>query len=228
MNDTSLAITGLRLRVVQSAIASVVLSRVHVVVAIEVHVLHAHGQERDAVGARARGGGRAAVVVGRDVAARVESTVAVVRTSSGSAVGSLVALRGVREALTWSTRTERSGIGLKSRLDGRVRTSLLARAAHVVVVGQLTAMAAGNSASGNATDAGIVVVEMLLGVVVGDRAAVGSALDGRHVVGREGALQLGRSSHDVVTGVVARRRDNGSLVVGGSVREELQVERVAD
>ena len=81
----------------------------------------------------------------------------------------------------------------------------------------------------DAADTSIVIMEMLLSMSVGRRcSSPRHGLNSRDIISREGALQLGRSSHDVVTGVVAGRRDDGSLVVGGSVREELQVERVAD
>lgn len=224
LDNSSLAVARLMLRVVESAITSIVLGGVHIV-ATEVHVLHAHGQERrHAVMSRTRGGrarrtSRTRIARG-DVAVGIEVAVGVVGSGSRSNVGSLVALRGVGEAWTRSTRAERSGIGLKSRLNGGEMTGLLTGTAHVVVAGQLAAVTTWNSAGRNATNAGVVVVKVLLGVVVGHRSVVG-ALDGRDVVGREGALQLGRGGHHVVG-----RRDNGVLVVGRSVRVELEVERV--
>ena len=87
-------------------------------------------------------------------------------------------------------------------------------------------MAAGYGASGNAANASVVIVKVLLGMVV-RVAPVG--FDSWHVIGRIRLVQFGRRSQDVGVG---SRNDRGSRRIERSTRgfwEKLHtVDRVAD
>lgn len=91
--------------------------------------------------------------------------------------------------------SKRSSIGVQ-----RGAQRLVVNNRHVVTTinRKFAAVTVGQGASRNATHAGIVVVQVLLGGVVRSAANSGTrnGLEGRHVVGREGCLQLRRGSKD--------------------------------
>jgi hypothetical protein len=88
-------------------------------------------------------------------------------------------------------------------------------------------VAVNNSTGGNAANARIVVVEVLLGVIVGvsiHRSRARSILNGRDLVARKGTLELGRGGHHVV----ALGRENAGGGFSAVFRDVLEVERVAE
>lgn len=92
-------------------------------------------------------------------------------------------------------RSKRSGASLKSRVDRREEASLLSSSTDIVIVGQLASMSNWHCSSRNATDARIMIMEVLLSVVVCTAVYHGGAcrvLDCRNVVGRIRAVELGR------------------------------------
>jgi hypothetical protein len=225
LNDTRLAVARSRLvALVEIAIASEVLAAVgRTGGAGESHVLHAHGEHVSAVGwdhrrTSSRGDLRL-VGTGEDRA----TIVAVGSHANRGRQGRVTRadrgrLRGLRHVLAGDTSgAEGGGITMKSTLD-RVEVGRLVAGANVAVVRELAVVTDGTGR--NATDAGVVVVEMLLSVVVGAR----SVLNGRDVVGREGALKLGRGGQHAVAG----GRNDGTVVGHGVSWGELEIEGMAD
>lgn len=126
-----------------------------------------------------------------------------------------------------ASRAKRRSIGLQSRRDGRVVGTLTA-VGRRGIRRELAVVATWHSASGNAADASVVVVEMLLSVVVCVAATQTGAIgfDSGHVVGRVRLVQLWRRSH----GVSCRGRGNrSSRGIRRGLGEELHaVNRVTD
>ncbi len=74
---------------------------------------------------------------------------------------------------------------------------VVAATAEAGISRELAAVASGHGTRRDAADAGIVMVEMLLSMVVGvaaKAATIRRALDSRHITRGEGLLELGRSS----------------------------------
>ena len=230
LNNPSLAITERRLLLLvhRAAIIGVrVLWRVHGLAHLlthllaHLHVLHAHGHElhivvvvvaRNAAGSRARHRGRS-------------------RSRRGS--GILLLSRGCNHR-SWErslshalckSRAEGSSTGLKSRLDRLIAIALGITQSWVVTPIQITTESVVNSVRGDAAQASVVVVQVLLsmrvGVVAGSADAIGSRSHGRNVVCRVGRLKLRRSS----LGVASGRADLRRCIL--MALKEVHVERVA-
>lgn len=91
-------------------------------------------------------------------------------------------------------------------------------------------MATGEGTSRDAAKAGIVVVKVLLGMIVGVDISVGvdhgrcrSALNSWDIVGRERALELGRSGH-----VLIRRRRHDWASLDCVLRDVLEVKGMTE
>lgn len=171
--------------VVERVVAGEVLVRIHGrrIAVGNAHVLHQHGQ--GVVASRGRAVHR--IVAG---ARRVER-IRHVRSRRGES-----RVRGRRGLLRLSRRgTKGRGAGLQGRRDGRVVGSLAA-VGRRGIRRQLAIVAAGHGASRDAANAGVVVVKVLLGVMVGvdTQTSVAVGLNSRHIVGRVRLVQLGRRS----------------------------------
>jgi len=118
---------------------------------------------------------------------------------------------------------------VKCGLDRRKAGGLLSATVDVAVARELSVMTARwHSASGDAADASVVVVKVLLSVVVcvaSHHRSAGLVLNRRHVVGREGALQSGRRRVHVV---IARRIHDATRRLGRVLRDVLKIKRVAE
>lgn len=200
LDDTSLAIARLGGLVVRHlAIASKVLSRVHVVAIdapIDVHLLHTGRKHvhaivaRGPIGSIGNKGGSGTVVA----AVRVQCSRTGGRGAWSSGYG--------RSSLgAWP---ERSGTWLQGGLDGLESARLVPTGSGAIVIGELPAVATvGHDTSRDPTHAGVVIVEVLLGMVVSVPTAVGRvasrrAVNGGHIIGGERALERGRRCHHVV------------------------------
>lgn len=199
LDDTSLAITRLGGLVVRHlAIAGKVLSRVHVVAIdapIDVHLLHTGRKHvhaivsRGPIGSVGNKGGSGTVVAA--VRVQCSRTGARGAWSSGHGRSSLGA---------WP---ERSGTWLQGGLDGLESARLVPTGSGAIVIGELPAVTTvGHGTSRDPPHAGVVIVEVLLGMVVSiptvGRAASRPVINGGHIIGGEGALERGRRCHHVV------------------------------
>lgn len=206
LNDTGLAVARRSLvDLVEVPIAGEVLRGIAGSRSIaKVHALHTHIDHVHTVtaGKGSTGGGgsmRRIIALGGIAIVAVRGVHAARGGDGGVGWSSRTGLRDLAHALTHVlvTKTiggvEGSGVAVQSTLDGVVVTGRLT-GAHVAIIGHLPTVADG--ASRNTANAGVVVVEVLLGMVI--RARV--VLNRGDIVGREGALQLGRSRHHVVVG----------------------------
>lgn len=196
LHDTGLAVARLVALVVVTSIVSVVVLRlIHAatVGSIHAHLLHTARKHVRIVGAGLMGG-----TLGGSLW----------NTALGSTLGNAVAADGIIPAVivkvavhgrgpSWGVahrcrggscgaRSKRSGTGLQSRLDGRVARLFTADSS--VVRRNFTTVTTMNGTGRNSAEAGIVIVEMLLGVGVGLRGRTSWALDSWDIIRRERAL----------------------------------------
>lgn len=202
-----LAIARLVSRVMVTAISSVVLRGVHSA-SVEVQALHARSKKRHTIGTsdgrRRRSRRRVTARSGRiESVSRVGTT----RARDGGSRDAARRAMGADNAV--GSRSKGRSATLKRTLDRVVGTGLFTSGSGVVV-GQFAIVARGNGAGGNSAHARIMILQMLLGMVVGTRAAVG----------REGALQARGRVHDRIAG----GRYHGSRIVG----EVLQIDGMTD
>lgn len=178
-------------------------------VAIDVHVLKAHGQKGNGKVSGSGGGrpGRRTVVIGNVV---------------GVATGSLVRTRATGRRR--HCRPEGRGTSLESRLDRRIGAGLVTRNGGAAFVRQLASVTGRHGTSGDTAETRVVVVEVLLGVViraVAEILARGCTLVRVDVSSRVRALQLRRRRDDMAP---LRGREDG---VRAALTEVLQIKRMA-
>lgn len=224
LHNACLAIAGLGVALVvgSGTVASIVLLLlVHgpVVGLADAHLAHPGTDDGDAVGAT---GSQACWLRGEAIGL----VVAAVESRSRGVVGWCRSLDSGWRRNSRGAGTKGRGAGLKSRLNGLIGTSRFAVLVQVVV-GHLAVVSARDSTGGNATQARVVVMEVLLRVIVGvGRYQGGSrrALNRGDVVGRVRALELGGRS----TILASLRGHDGTARLRRILGDVLEIQRMAE